>query len=200
MAAEQQRLLGRRTAGLDPDFVPDLECPDALRRGVELTGENAVRLLASCPLLSRLEELDASDNLIRAAGVGPLAHTPYLGNLRRLDLSANDFAPAGTRWAACLATAGLARARLPALRTLRLNGNGLSAESVGVLAAAAWLPELEAIELAGNRIESAGPLLRLARGGPCLRSIALDGNPLGGRAAGEVARALAAGPAAGATR
>src|SRR5207244_2771823 len=86
-------------------------------------------VLAACPLLERLAELDLSTNQLGDAAIEVLVGSPHLGRLVYLDLGTNVLHDAGLR--AVAAAAGLG-----GLRALRLTDNLFGGAGAEGLAAA----------------------------------------------------------------
>jgi uncharacterized protein (TIGR02996 family) len=115
--------------------------------GNRLTAEQLGRL-AGAPALSAVEELDLSDNNLRAAGVRAVAgaNLPHLRSLRLLRTQPEE---GGVR-------ALTGSALLGELRSLTLGGNNLPPAAADVLAASPAVSNLRVLDLRENRLGDAG--------------------------------------------
>jgi Leucine-rich repeat (LRR) protein len=118
------------------------------------------------PFLRHVRRLSLMANSIRQAHVALLAASPHLVNLELLDLGRNHLGIA-----ACEA---LARANLPALRSLDLSDNPIKERGLAALLGAPWASHLVSLDLSGCAL---GPssLTRIASSAPRLRRLGLSG-------------------------
>jgi uncharacterized protein (TIGR02996 family) len=129
--------------------------------------------LADPPHLARL---DLSGNRVTGDRAGRLATAPALAGVDELDLGDNHLGPTGA--------AALAAARLPLLRTLRLQRTGLRAEGVRELGAAGFAGGLRSLSLGGNHLgPAAAAALAASPTLAGLRVLDLADNRLGDRGA-----------------
>jgi hypothetical protein len=110
-----------------------------LRLGGAVVGDAGAQALAASSHLRALRELDLSDCKIGPSGARALAASSILDGVTRLNLDSNG---PGMGLAALI---GSPHTR--ALRSLNIKGAALSAPCARALAALAWPPELEELEL-----------------------------------------------------
>jgi hypothetical protein len=118
-------------------------------------GRAALLATAAMP---RLRELGASGGQLSASGLATLMRAPFAAQLERLHLGNAPLGPAGGR--------ALAAAELAQMRYLGLSGCGLGTGGIELLAGAEWLPRVEWINLARNRIDDAGAIVLARVPGP----------------------------------
>ncbi len=146
------------------DELTRLADPPRLRSldlsGNRIATEQLTRLLAA-PALSMLEDLDLSDNNLRAAGVAAIA-AAALPQLRSLHLLRTQPEVAGIR---ALAGSGLLRG----LRSLTLGENNLPPTAAATLAASPGVAELRVLDVRENRLGDDGAAA--LAGSPHLRNL-----------------------------
>jgi uncharacterized protein (TIGR02996 family) len=112
----------------------------------ELFG-NAIESLAQCPNLGQLEDLNLADNRLGSLEMSFLAGARHLPKLRSLSLAGNRLGTGGLR--------ELAQAPfLENLHELNLGHNGIGGNLVDLLRPGR-LPQLQHLDLAGNRLAAA---------------------------------------------
>jgi uncharacterized protein (TIGR02996 family) len=134
-------------------------------------GDEGAGVLADCPALAELRELN-----LAAAGVGPdgalrLACSPHLRRLEYLGLGRNRLGPAGFRALATGATPGRRKSAIdtepsdapfPALRALDLRHTLPARAGLEALFSSALVGQLEVLSLTDNRLFDAGVALLAA--------------------------------------
>jgi uncharacterized protein (TIGR02996 family) len=186
---------------------PDLERLKLLRMATQVD-PNRIGMLANCPRLSRLTDLDLSLNNLGDEGVQVLIESPYLTRLTDLDLSSNNITETGIRslsvWPVheqlrYLYLAGNrigdegARGLLswPSLTGLVLNGNEIGPGWVSVFIDSPLFARLHWLSLGGNRIGNEGVRSLANCSQPSrLASLDLGYNSIGPTAISYLARAV----------
>jgi uncharacterized protein (TIGR02996 family) len=168
-----------------PDVV-SVEAVEFLDRGDELFRTLPVRrvqflnaapvmpLLAQCPFLAHVRELDLCWNDLGNGGVHLLARSPHLKRVESLDLSFNGLDDAGVTLLA-------ESSALPSLRELALNDNGpITSAGVRALAESPFVAGLRSLDLTGNDVGEHGVrAVAASRSLAGLRSLKLAGNHIG---------------------
>jgi uncharacterized protein (TIGR02996 family) len=187
-----------------PNFLR--HAPEIFRRAPVLrlrctTPYGQMAALAQSPYLGRLTGLDFSSVAMRAQDLQALLASPHLGRLTDLNLSRTYLQDAGAR---ILADSP----RLAQLRTLNLSFNQLTAEGVRALGRSRHLGPLRALHLEGNaRLNQSGmeALATTLTGTPepgvlrsLLHALRVRDQPFSNAAARDLARRVAAEPAAAA--
>jgi uncharacterized protein (TIGR02996 family) len=142
-----EELFDNTPAGPGRSFVVRLRLNDAAR---------SLRVLAACPLLKHVAELDLSDGDLGNGGVAALLASAHLRNIRVLELGQNRLDNAG---AAAIAAAGT----LPKLESLSLCDNDVGPDGSIALAESPFLAGLLELDLIGNEVDDVG-LLALVNG------------------------------------
>ena len=131
-------------------------------------GNLGASVLANCPHLENLSELDLSGNNINDLAM-PALMDATLPALRRLKLRSNEF---GDRGITLLARSG----RLTRLQRLDLNWNRIGDAGLSALVRGQYLSSLEILDLRGNNIrENSVKVLLKSTALPRLRRLLLDG-------------------------
>ena len=163
-------------------------------------GDKGARLLADCPALTGLRELDLYKTGIGPEGVTALATSPYLRGLEWLRLGDNKLGPAG--FAALAGVAPIGRKKnppatqtdspFPRLRFLGLAKTRPTRAGLEALLGSPLLSQLEHLDLSSNRLGAAGAALLAGSSGlSSLRFLDLATCSLGD----EGVRALVSSPA-----
>jgi uncharacterized protein (TIGR02996 family) len=133
-------------------------------------GTVGVELLAVSPRSRELVSLDLGGNRIHRPELRALAASSHLGNLAGLGLRGSRVGNAGA--------AVLAQASLPHLASLDLSDNRIGDAGARALAAAKHLPRLAVLNLANNRITDAGATAFAGATLPALATLDLSGNQI----------------------
>ena len=134
--------------------------PEMLRQGIKLVGQDAVLLLAACPQLLKVRELDLSDNGIGPWGTAPLGRSPYVVNVDVLDLSRNNL---GSRFEVGIVSliSGDYGRNLRNMRVLKLSGNRIGPLGPSAIAQSPHLNNLQELDLSDNGINDDRGILQL---------------------------------------
>jgi hypothetical protein len=134
-------------------------------------GAELGRILGEAASLDALENLDLSDNELRAEGIRDLLGSSHLGALMVLDLGGNAIGDDGAR--------ALADGTLSKLTTLNLSGNGITVDGAKALARGKGYPALHSLDLSMNPVGADGVRALGSAGLPQISELYLLGSEIG---------------------